>query len=52
MNALELFDILLVILGGIGMAEMLKGGTPTYPFMKKPGKSKARPLVHGATSHP
>jgi hypothetical protein len=52
MNALELFGILLVILGGIGMAEMLKGGTPTYHSMTKPGKSKARPLVHGATSHP
>jgi len=39
MEALELFGILLVILGVIGMAVMLKGGKPTHHSMTKSGKS-------------
>lgn len=37
MESLEIFGILLVILGLIGMAVMLKGGRPTHHSMTKSG---------------
>jgi hypothetical protein len=37
MESLEIFGILLVILGVIGMAVMLRGGSPIHHFMTSSG---------------
>jgi hypothetical protein len=40
MESLEIFGVLLVILGAIGMAVMLKGRRPSHRSTREPANSK------------